>query len=404
LARHWHFFCAAFWTLNGLIYALLLFTTNNWERLIPTSWEIIPHAWRTFLDYASFHLPPASEFHPYDPLQQLAYFSVIFIIAPLTILTGAAMSPAVLAHWPCYQRLFGNRQIARSIHFLLMVAYLSFFVIHVSLVVLTGFSENMNHIVLGGVSGGSDTAVAIGLGAIALVVILNVLANWWCCKAPLSVQNVLGAVTDRLMLLFFHKMTSRQEYSKEDISPHFWVNGLPPETAEFTQLAAGGTFADYRLQVRGLVENPLSLSMEDLKMLPKKSQITMHNCIQGWSGIAEWSGVPLSEILKACKPLPNARYLIFHSFMIDDKGRDYYGSLDIEEAGHPQTILAYEMNGQTLPLKYGAPVRLRVETKLGFKMVKYVKAIELVESYKTVGLGQGGYREDTQCFGTVAGI
>jgi sulfoxide reductase catalytic subunit YedY len=403
LARHWHFFCAAFWVLNGLVYIVLLFTTDNWQRLVPTSWDIIPRSLHTMLAYASFHLPPASEFRPYDPLQQLAYFSVIFIMAPLTILTGAAMSPAVLAHWPWYQRLFGNRQIARSLHFLLMLAFLMFFVIHVSLVVVTGFSQNMNHIVFGAMSGTSDMAVAIGISAIILVIVINVLANWWSNKSPLSVQKVLGAVTDRFMLLLFHKLTSRQEYRPEDISPHFWVNGLPPETGEYTDLASN-LFGGYRLQVTGLVEKPLSLSLEDLKALPKKSQITLHNCIQGWSGIAQWSGVAVSEILKECKPLPNAHYLIFHSYMIDDQGREYYGSLDIEESEHPQTILAYEMNGQTLPLTHGAPVRLRVETKLGFKMVKYLKSIELVESYSNIGQGQGGYREDTQYFGTIAGI
>ena len=160
----------------------------------------------------------------------------------------------------------------------------------------------------------------------------------------------------------------------------------------------------WRFYVYGLVENPLKLSLDDLKTMPRRTQITMHNCIQGWSGIAEWAGLPIRELLDICQPLPNAGYVIFHSCGVDEEGREYYGSLDIEEASHPQTILAYEMNGAPLPIPYGAPLRLRVETKLGFKMVKYLRSIELVEDYRTVGLGHGGYREDYQYYGTVAGI
>jgi DMSO/TMAO reductase YedYZ molybdopterin-dependent catalytic subunit len=112
----------------------------------------------------------------------------------------------------------------------------------------------------------------------------------------------------------------------------------------------------------------------------------------------------LAEILKRCRALPEARYLIFHSHQVDEQGREYYGSLDIEEARHPQTILAYEMNGASLPINHGAPLRLRVETKLGFKMVKWLKTIELVEDYRTVGEGHGGYREDFEYYGTGAEI
>ena len=138
--------------------------------------------------------------------------------------------------------------------------------------------------------------------------------------------------------------------------------------------------------------------------MPSTRQITQHCCIQGWSAFAEWTGVPLNVILKRCKVLPQARYLIFHSHQMDDQGREYYCSLDIHEAVHPQTILAYEMNGSPLLIKHGAPLRLRVETKLGFKMIKWLKAIELVEDYRSVGEGHGGYREDFQCFGTDAEI
>lgn len=401
-ARHFHFFAVMFWLLNWCIYVALLFITGNWPRLIPTSWEVVPGAVHTFFTYTSFHLPPASEYHPYDPLQQLAYGAVVFVLTPLAMLTGMAMSPAVVAHWPWYQRLFGNRQIARSIHFIVMLSYIAFFFVHVTLVVLTGFTKNMNHIVLGG-AGPSWEAVYIGLMLIALVVVINLFLNWWSNKSPLTVQTSLGWLTDKAMSVLFDKMTSRQEYREDQISPYLWVNGRPPETEEYRTIAAN-QFADFQLAVYGLVENQLSLSLCELHSLPKKNQITLHNCIQGWSGIAKWGGVPVSEIIACCKPLPKARYVIFHSYDIDAQGLEYYGSLSMEEAMHPQAILAYEMNGRTLPLEYGAPLRLRVETKLGFKMVKYLRALEFVEDYRAIGKGQGGYREDNQYFGTIASM
>jgi DMSO/TMAO reductase YedYZ molybdopterin-dependent catalytic subunit len=156
--------------------------------------------------------------------------------------------------------------------------------------------------------------------------------------------------------------------------------------------------------VNGFVEQPLLLSLEKLRAMPQRRQITQHCCIQGWSAFAEWTGVPLIEIPKQCKVLPSARYLIFHSHQIDERGREYYGSLDLEEATNPKTILAYEMNGAPLSLDQGAPLHLRVETKPGFKMVKWLKSIELIVDYHKVGEGHGGYREDFQYYGTDAEI
>ncbi|HET8846597.1 MAG TPA: cytochrome b/b6 domain-containing protein [Ktedonobacteraceae bacterium] len=118
LGRLWHFFSVLFWILNGIIYVVLLFTTGEWSRLIPTSWSIFPEAWHTLLTYLSFHIPPASDFHPYDPLQQLAYAGVVFILGPFMLLTGAAMSPSIEGRFPWYVRLFGGKQAARSLKFL----------------------------------------------------------------------------------------------------------------------------------------------------------------------------------------------------------------------------------------------------------------------------------------------
>jgi methionine sulfoxide reductase catalytic subunit len=403
IGRHWHFFAVAFWVLNGLVYMAFLFGTDGWRRLIPTSWDFFPAAWHTFLSYATFHLPPAGTLNPYNPLQQLAYGAVVFVLAPLSILTGAAMSPAVDARFPWYPRLFGNRQKARSLHFLVMVAYLIFIPIHVALVAIENFPQKMDQIVLGLENRHVTFAVSLALVAIAVVVAIHVLLTWWSLRRPRTVQHVSGILTDWLTRLLLYRLTSRQEYTKADISPYFWINGTAPSGEHWNGLARDG-FANWRLQVNGLVEEPLLLSVAELRAMPQKRQVTQHCCIQGWSAFAEWTGVPLVEILKRCRVLPQARYLIFHSHQADEQGREYYGSLDIEEAKRPQTILAYEMNGSSLLVDHGAPLRLRVETKLGFKMVKWIKSIELVEDYRTVGEGQGGYREDFQCFGTDAEI
>src|SRR5579863_5269783 len=145
--------------------------------------------------------------------------------------------------------------------------------------------------------------------------------------------------------------------------------------------------------------------------MPKQTQITEHVCTQGWSDVAEWAGVPLRHLIALCRPLPQARYVVFHA--MDDKSQteinpegpgNFYGTLALNLARHPQTILAYEMNGQPLPVPHGAPLRLRVETQLGFKMVKWVHAIEFVADEQSVGLGMGGWREDYQFYDTRAGI
>jgi DMSO/TMAO reductase YedYZ molybdopterin-dependent catalytic subunit len=313
------------------------------------------------------------------------------------------MSPAMDARFPWYPRLFGNRQIARSIHFLVMVAYLLFIPMHIALVIIENFPQKMDQIVLGLENRHVALAVSLGLVAIAIVVVIHVVLTVWSQRRPRTVQNASGILTDWLTRLLLYRLTSRQEYTRADISPYFWVNGIAPTGPEWTELAKD-EYTHWSLQVHGLVEQPLRLSLEQLRAMPQRRQITQHCCIQGWSAFAEWTGVPLAEILKESKTLPSARYIIFHSHQLDEQGREYYGSLDMKEARSPQTILAYEMNGAPLSHEHGAPLRLRVETKLGFKMVKWLKSIELVEDYRKIGEGQGGYREDFQYFGTDAEI
>jgi methionine sulfoxide reductase catalytic subunit len=413
LGRHWHFFSIIFWVLNGVAYVVLLFATGEWTRLIPTSWSIFPAAWHTLLTYLSLHIPPASDFHPYDPLQQLTYAGVVFLLAPFMLLTGAAMSPSIEARFPWYIKLFGGRQVARSLHFLSMIAFVLFILMHTALILMVHFQDNIRNIVLGDPNAHLGIAITIAVLALIVVTVIYVWASWQSLRNRRGMQHALGFLVDPVRKALLQRGVSRQHYKQSDISPYFWVNGRPPESEEYKHLAQHN-FLDWKLEVSGLVANPTAFSLEDLRKLSKQTQITKHNCIQGWSGVAEWGGVPLTEILKLCGALPEAKYVIFTSYQLGKQSvkpelkeaqtQTFYEALSMELAKHPQTILAYEMNGQPLPILHGAPLRLRVETLLGYKMVKYLRSIELVADYSHIGEGQGGFREDFQHFGKGAEI
>lgn len=222
--------------------------------------------------------------------------------------------------------------------------------------------------------------------------------TWWP-KVLDSAENV-SRVAQRF---FAGRHALAQEFTKADISPLFKANGATnPQADSYKTMAANG-FRDWRIPVNGLVDRPLNLSIADLKRLPSRTQITRHDCVEGWSCIGEWKGTPLRTILAMAKPKENARYVVFHCADTqadvdnnpdEDSNVHYYESLDLIEATHPQTILAYEMNGAPLAIPHGAPVRLRAERQLGYKMAKYVNGIELVESFAHIGGGNGGYWED----------
>ena len=194
-----------------------------------------------------------------------------------------------------------------------------------------------------------------------------------------------------------------REYSEAEISPVFRPNGsTDPQSSEYRALAANG-FHDYRLNVGGLVAHPLSLSLEQLRALPNRTQITRHDCVEGWSVIGKWTGVQLSRVLEMAQPTKAARYAVFRCYDAMDDGSEYYESLGFDDAYHPQTLLAWKLNGKTLPIPNGAPLRLRVPRQLGYKMAKYLRRIDLVDSFKSVEGGQGGYWED-QGYQWYAGI
>lgn len=194
-----------------------------------------------------------------------------------------------------------------------------------------------------------------------------------------------------------------REFSPDMMSPVFKANGsINPQTPEYQSMRASG-FADWRLRIDGLVKRPLSLSLVQLMAMPAREQITRHDCVEGWSAIGKWRGTPLALLLTAAGISPRAHYLVFHCA---DKlrGTPYYESIDLVDAFHPQTILAWSMNDAMLPVAHGAPLRLRVERQLGYKHAKYVMRVEAVQSLSTFGHGKGGYWEDLLGYEWYAGM
>jgi len=194
------------------------------------------------------------------------------------------------------------------------------------------------------------------------------------------------------------RQTLAREFTEADLSPVFRANGTQmPDSEDYARLLER-EFVDWRLQVDGLVQHPQSLSLAELKRFPSRTQITRHDCVEGWSAIGKWQGVPLGLVLDAAGLKPGARYVVLHCAdelekALDGSGR-YYESIDLLDAYHPQTILAYGMNGKELPVSHGAPLRLRVERQLGYKHAKYVMRIEVVDAFGHMFGGKGGFWED----------
>ena len=402
IARVWHFLTVPFFVLNGAVFIFLLFYTNQWERLVPISWQIVTDSWNVFVHYSTFNFPiEPNGFYHYNALQQLAYFGTIFILAPLAMLTGLAMSPAIENRFHWYPKLFGNRQSARSIHFLVLIAFSVFIIIHVSLIAVTGLVRNMNHVVMGTDNTESYTGLYIGITIILGTIAFAFLAHWLSWNKQRSLQYLQASINGRLWKYTINRFKVKTNYQKKDITSYFWLNGKEPESAEWKNMAKNN-FADYKLKIVGLVENPVELSLEDLKEMGKEQNITMHHCIQGWSGIAEWGGLPMSAIIELVKPDPSVTTVAFFSFGEGLYGGTYYDTHTLDNCKKPDSILAWEMNYEPLTLGHGAPLRLRVENQLGYKMVKWIERIEFIKSAKEIGKGYGGKNEDDEYFSILA--
>ncbi|WP_111719209.1 molybdopterin-dependent oxidoreductase [Homoserinimonas sp. OAct 916] len=397
LARWWHFGFDTLWIVNGVIFYILLFSTSQWQRIVPTSWDVIPNAVSTAIQYLSLDFPANEGWIAYNGLQLLAYFFTVFIAAPLALITGLMQSPAINNRFKFAGRIL-NRQAARSIHYFVLIWILSFILIHTTMIYITRFLGNLNHIT----TGQNSTS---WLGFIIYAVWMAVIIVAWLVASPVTlryprvVQRVGRVLIGPLKGALEHLDPRPGEYTEKDISPHLWPNGKMPDSKEFAALEAGD-FRDYRLRIDGLVANPVELSLADLRAMPFQEQITQHFCIQGWSGVAKWGGVPMRAILDLVGPLPEAQYVAFYALSSGGPDRGtYYDVHSMEGMRHELTLLAYEMNGETLSVLHGAPLRLRNEVEVGFKMVKWIGAMEFITDFKDLGNGQGGYNEDHEFFG-----
>jgi DMSO/TMAO reductase YedYZ molybdopterin-dependent catalytic subunit len=236
--------------------------------------------------------------------------------------------------------------------------------------------------------------VLTGVSATAASVLLpgcNPLPETVSLQSALDLGQLLSLKAHRLLLAHQPLVL---EYKPEDVSPDFPPNGtaMPPGFAYFELMIT--QFARWRLRLDGLVHKPLTLSLDEIKALPARTQVTQHNCDEGWSAIGQWTGVPLGQLLQTAELAPEARYVVFHCMDEMTRGAFYYESIDLFDALHPQTILAYGMNGKALPIQHGAPLRLRVERQIGYKNAKYVNRIEAVDRLTHIAGGRGGFWED----------
>lgn len=396
LARWWHLGIDMLWLLNGAVFYVLLFSTGQWRRIVPTTWKVFPSAVSVLIQYLSLHWPTEHGWTAYNGLQLLAYFVTVFIAAPLALITGLGMSPALSTRIKWVSRNL-SIQVARSLHFLVLCWFVLFIVLHVTLVFTTGLLRNLNHIYAYRNDAGW-LGFAIFCVTTALLVVAWVAATPATLRHPRVVQRIGFALVGPLQRLFEHVDAVPGEYNEGDISPYFWHNGAFPTTDAYRRLFDEG-FTSWRLKIGGLVDHPVELSLDDLRLLPRHEQITQHFCIQGWSGVAKWGGVSMSTILELVDPTPEARWVVFYSLGDGPDGGLYYDAHPIEQMRYHLTMLAYDMNDQPLSYGHGAPLRLRNEVQLGFKQVKWLAGIDFVARFADVGGGYGGYNPDHEFFG-----
>ncbi len=396
LARWWHLGTATLWVANGLVFYVLLFATTHWQRLVPTSWDVLPNAVSVLIQYLSLDWPLDNGWVAYNSLQLIAYFITVFVAAPLALIAGLGMSPALSTRFKRVSKLL-SIQTARSLHFLVLAWFLVFIASHVFFVFTTDLLRNLNHIYIGQ---NTHSWVAFWIFAASMVVVTVgwVAATPFTLRHPRVVQRVGSALIGPFERLFEHVDSTPGQYSEKDISPYFWHNGKYPDSEEYKALF-DGNFADYRLRIHGLVENPVELDLVQLRALAYHEQITQHFCIQGWSGVAKWGGVSMQTIMDLVKPRPEVRWVVFYSLGEGPDEGIYYDAHPIEQMSYHLTMLAYDMNGEPLSFGHGAPLRLRNEIQLGFKQVKWIKGLEFVADFADIGGGHGGYNQDHEFFG-----
>ena len=379
-----------------MIFFVLLFATGRWQRLVPTSWDVFPNALSVLIQYLSLNWPTDDGFVAYNGLQLIAYFITVFVAAPLALITGLGMSPALSTRFKRVSTIF-SIQTARSLHFLVLVWFLVFIASHVFFVFTTDLLVNLNHVY----AGRTDDGWGLGfwLFAESMVVVVGwVAATPFTIRHPRVVQRAGQAIVGPLQHLFEHVDPKPGQYGEKDISPYFWHNGQYPASDEYKALF-DGHFADYRLRINGLVDNPVELDLSQLRALPHHEQITQHFLHPGmvrrgqvgWRRDADHRGPGQApsrgEVGRLL--LPRRR---------SGEGHLLRRAPDRAHESPPHdSRLRHEQ--ESLPFGHGAPLRLRNEIELGFKQVKWTKGIEFVAHYTQVGGGYGGYNQDHEFFG-----
>ena len=402
--RYLHFLAAWVSVFTGLVYVSIGLASRHIGRnLLPARSDLTLGAIRDVIrKHLRFERSSEAELASYNALQRLSYTAVVFVVLPLMIWTGLAMSPGVTSVFPFVVSVLGGQQTARTLHFFAASALLLFLFVHVAMVFLTGFKSRMRAMI----TGQSATAtlgvararrglsrrqlIQAGLGTVAGVGAFGAAVRTAsrCGLIPANHRGVYG-LSETLTYAgqrFLTKLPSMaREFDRSQISKVIPVNGKAPTTEPFQKLLAGG-FADWRLQIDGMVARPGSLSLAELRGFPSRTEIVHQACEEGWSFIAEWTGVPLAYVLERVGIHPDARYVFFFTF------DGWWDSLDMDDALHPQTLLAYAMNGPELPLDHGAPLRLKVARQLGYKSLKYLTRITVTDSAAGIGdgLGSGG--------------
>ena len=406
--------------INGFIYLAYALVSGHvardlWPR--PRELRSVP---RDIVNHLKLRFGRGEEARHYNVLQKISYAAVLFVILPVLVLAGIEMSPGLGSAAPWLRDAFGGAEraldpfhhggAARAVchrprgHGRRLRAHQQ--------------SPLDDHRPLPHQGGDAPVSHHTTLGRRAFLAGAAGLALGGCDRVADTAggRKAFAAANDASYLAQRAVMGAKSlapEFTAADLSPDFRANGsIDPKDPTYRTLAKD-KFASWSMPVEGLVEHPRGFTLADLKALPARTQITRHDCVEGWSCIGKWKGPTLASVLDLVVPKPEARYVVFHCY--DQLGADqsegnadpadegntlsgpppkFYGSIDMDDATHPQTILAYEMNDETLSVAHGAPLRLRLERQLGYKMNKYIRSIELVESFAAIGGGKGGYWED----------
>lgn len=404
--RYWHFISVVLWVTLMVIYWVLLLATGQWRRYWPEDWSVFGQAWNDLVSYLAFQIPPAMDGYPFNAIQQLSYGFVVVILPLFMMITGAFQSPAINNRFPRISRAMGGRQVIRTLHFWGLVAYLVFVVIHVAMVIAHGYGHEVSKMVFGHADQPIAGGVIFTIGLI-FIVIFHVWATKTSTNNPRLIEKIHNAVVRPLTRALRRMPAQTTTYTDKEVTPHgeHRASGMPPSTEAYMAMVCNDYDEDYTLEIGGFVEKPMRFTLPQLREIAAGySQNTVHHCVQGFSSVGAWDGVPLHVLLDLVKPLDGASDVVVHSFQNmtrDDDiytGSYYYESMPMLEARQPQSLIAIGYGGDEIPIKNGAPMRLRLEISTGFRSAKWLDRIEVVNRFDIIGNGNGGFFEDTDSY------